>query len=97
MLLLQLCDVFIHLLLMQRIPDAQHQRQQEEAQRGHERGDGEDAALHLGRLPGCGAGDVADGRQQPAGQPGGGCLPQLACKGVQRVDGAVLAHAVLRR
>ena len=83
----QPCGVLPHLLSAKGIHQPQHGGHRRKAHGGGHTGDGEDAPRHC-RVKGGGLA-VARQPQQRAGQPGGKRLPQLAGKGIHRVDGSV--------
>ena len=92
MALCQCGHVLFHLLFGQGVDEEQAQGHGHEADGGGNAGDVEDAHGDL-RVKGSG-GAVTDHGQQAAGQAGRERLTQLAGKGVDRIDGAVLTDAV---
>ena len=92
MALCQCGHVLLNLLFGQGVDEEQAQGHGHEADGGGNTGDVEDAHGDL-RVKGSGSA-VTDHGQQAAGQAGRERLTQLAGKGVDRIDGAVLTDAV---
>src|SRR5699024_3034602 len=90
---LQGLDVAVHHLFAQGVDEPQDQGDDGEADDGGHAGDGVDAVQDGGVL--LGGGGVADHAQQSAHQASREGLAQFPGEGVDGVDGAVLADAVL--